>query len=71
MKLVLVYVWQASLSELAALAQKWRSVAQAAAEQLLKSSSTHPPPSMMSLLTFMHVEPSLIHYCPVNDDFYE
>lgn len=59
---------QVSLDKLAALTSKWRCVAQTAAEQLV--ATVHPPPSMTEMLTYMHIDPSLIHYCPLQDTFY-
>ena len=59
---------QASVDELAALTSKWRCVAQTAAEQL--AATVHPPPSMADMLAHMHIDPSLMHYCPSQDAFY-
>ena len=61
---------QTNLEQLGALTSKWRSVAQDAAEQLLASCCTHPPPSMAALLAHMHIDLSLIHYCPTQETFY-
>ncbi|CAI8013245.1 hypothetical protein GBAR_LOCUS8425 [Geodia barretti] len=61
---------KASIDELAALAGKWRSVAQSVSEQLLESSNLHPRPSLHDLLTALHIDPSLVHYCVVHENFY-
>lgn len=61
---------QNDLRQLDALIQKWREVAQEAAETLLASSTLQPRPSMAQLMDYLHIDHTIIHYSNEDEAFY-
>ncbi len=56
--------------ELDSLTRKWREASQEAADELVRSSTHDPPPTVAQLLDYLNIDHALIQYSVEEEAFY-